>query len=287
MSVLAVVVLAGALFASSGGGDGGDHSISGLSDGGSYYVDALGDSGNNPAHPASSSSDDAPVRDYLREPYCHSPNLQPAFAPMCTSGEGPVFWCLDGTQAELPLWVRTQNEDGTWSQWELLSGYTCPGDELLRAAIQHEWTQLQPEPSDIRLQPNTGWVIATVPTVAMAADAPRVHSAVLLGADVDIRATAQSYRWEWGDGTHTATSDPGKPYPNATLTHTYPHASDAVTLTLATTWSGQYRVNGGQWVNFDAAIHSDSTPVQLTVYDPRSRLVDCDLNGHCVLKAST
>jgi hypothetical protein len=252
----------------------------------SLEVEGLRGSDNAPAHPASSTSEDAPVRDYLREPYCNSPNLQPSFAPTCTSGQGPVILCIDGTEADLPLWVRTQNADGTWTQWELVSGYTCPGDAPLLAAIQREWTQLQPEPSAINLQPNTGWVIATVPTVATAGDGPRLQSAVLLGADVDIRATAQEYRWEWGDGTHTSTTDPGQPYPNATLTHTYAHASDVVTVTLTTTWSGQYRVNGGPWVNFDSTINSDSTPVQLTIYDPRSRLVDCDLDGHCVLEAS-
>ena len=83
----------------------------------------------------------------------------------------------------MPLWSRTQNADGTWSDWQVLNDYFCPGDAPLLAAIQREWTNLKPQPSDIALQPNTGWVIATVPTVAMAADAPRLHAAVLFGAD--------------------------------------------------------------------------------------------------------
>ncbi len=170
---------------------------------------------------------------------------------------------------------------------EVINDYFCPNDAPLLAAIEREWTQLKPQPSDIALQPNTGWVIATVPTVAMAADAPRLHAATLLGAAVDIRATASGYNWQWGDGSHTATTDPGRPYPNATLTHTYPHAPDAANVALTTTWTGEFRINGGPWQDFDTTINSASNPVALTIYDPRSRLVDCDLAGQCRVEPTT
>ena len=69
------------------------------------------------------------------------------------------------------------------------------------------------------------------------------------------------------------------------MTHTYPHASDAATVALTTTWTGEYRVNNGPWLNFDSTINSASNPVPLTIYDPRSRLVDCDLDGKCRIDA--
>jgi len=252
-----------------------------------YLVDGIGGA-NAPAtaNPASSTSTaTGPPKQYIQAPLCVSTTTRSDQSPACPNGDPIEELCLDGSQAQLPWWFRTQGADGYWSEWQIYRDYTCPTDAPLLAAIQREWTQLHPQPSDIALQPNTGWVIATVPTVAMAGDATRLHQATLLGAAVDIRATASGYRWDWGDGSHTQTSDPGRPYPHATLTHTYPHASAAATVALTTTWTGQFRINGGAWMPFDSTITSASTPVNLVVYDPRSRLVDCDLQQHCRVEA--
>lgn len=263
-----------------------DPDIDGRADDGGLIVEGLGNDDSSAA-PASSSSgsDDRPVK-RMPAPLCVSTRNRADLDPNCPNGDPIVEYCIDGSVAELPLWERTQNPDESWTEWSIVQMYTCPGDAPLLAAIEHEWTELRPQPSDIDLQPNTGWVIATVPTIAMAGDAPRLHAATLLGANVDIRATASGYRWQWGDGSHTTTTDPGSPYPNASLTHTYPHASDAATVALTTTWTGEFRVNGGPWRNFDSTITSDSTPVDLTIYDPRSRLVSCDLEDNCRVDAS-
>ncbi|MGC4174721.1 hypothetical protein [Demequina sp.] len=241
-------------------------------------------SGSTPASNSGGSS--GPLTQEMRAPRCESNRTRQDQTPICPDNDPLEILCIDGTPAQLPIWVRTQNADGTWTDWSIYRDYSCPQDAALLAAINREWTELQPQPSDINLQPNTGWVIATVPTIAMAGDEPRLHQATLLGADVEILATASDYRWEWGDGSHTATSDPGQPYPNATLTHTYPHASDRATVALTTTWTGEYRVNGGPWVVFGSTISSQSTPVDLVIYDPRSRLVNCDLDGNCRLAAN-
>lgn len=193
--------------------------------------------------------------------------------------EDVVFtYCWDGSLSSATALPGDDNQ--------VIVTRDCPDFEAIAAAAEREWTTLHPIASQIQLQPNTGWVIATVPTVAMASDAVQTHQATLLGSDVTIRATASGYLWEWGDGEQTATTDPGAPYPFATVTHTYPHAADAATVALTTTWTGEFRVGTSAWFPFDATITSASTPVDLTIYDPRSRLVNCDLQGRCRL-AST
>jgi hypothetical protein len=205
--------------------------------------------------------------------------------PVCINNDPVVQTCLDGSNALDPLWIRTQN-NGVWSDWNVLRWYTCVTDGPLIAAIEHEWSTLQPEPSAIDLQPGTGWVYATVPTIAMADDAPRVHTATLLGAAVEIVATPASYVWTWGDGATTSSTDPGSAYPKATISHTYGRGTDQATVGLSTTWTGRYRVNGGAWVDFDTTITSTSPGVPLQVVKPHSRLVDCDANGACLTSAA-
>jgi len=286
MRGLAILTLIGSLFAASVGDP--DPSFGERNDGDSYIVDGLGSSsGSSSANPASSSggNNSLPPREFFRGPICASLNTRMDQSPLCPNDDPIIEYCIDGSEAVPPLWMR-EFINNAWTQWAVIESYTCPNDAPLISAIEHEWTQLKPQPSAITLQPNTGWVIATVPTIAMAGDAPRLPSAVLLGANVDIRATASGYRWTWGDGSHTTTTDPGRPYPNATVTHTYPHASDAATVQLTTTWSGEFRINGGPWQPFTSTITSDSDPVPLTVYDPRSRLVDCTLEGVCHLASN-
>ncbi|WP_062213704.1 hypothetical protein [Demequina oxidasica] len=164
----------------------------------------------------------------------------------------------------------------------MLSWYVCADntDELL-AAIEHEWATLTPTPSAARLQPDAAWVYANVPTIALADDTPVVHRANLLGEDVQIRATPANFTWTWGDGESTVTDDPGSPYPNPTLTHTYAHQEGHVTVNLGTSWNGQYRIGDGEWVPFGTAITSESPPITIEIRNPHSQLVACDLNGNC------
>src|SRR4051812_49022577 len=55
------------------------------------------------------------------------------------------------------------------------------------------------------------------------------------GFQVVIVATASGYTWHTGDGTDLATTDPGHPYPNQTITHDY--RAGTYTASLTTTWS--------------------------------------------------
>jgi len=65
------------------------------------------------------------------------------------------------------------------------------------------------------------------------------------GTPVTIVATPASYTWDWGDGTTTTTKDPGAAYPDHTVFHKYSHTADNVVISLTTTWSATYSVEGG------------------------------------------
>ncbi|WP_143058965.1 hypothetical protein [Demequina mangrovi] len=174
----------------------------------------------------------------------------------------------------LPLWSRTQLDDGTWTEWTLENWGSCPDESELLALIEHEWTSLQLDSPEVSIQPATGQVIATVPTIAYADGSPRSHAATLLGADVEIRATPTTFTWAWGDGEVTVTEDAGAPYPDQTVSHAYGRALDEASIVLETTWTGEWRVAGGTWTGFDESIVTTAPGIVLEVLQPRARLVD-------------
>jgi hypothetical protein len=141
-------------------------------------------------------------------------------------------------------------------------------------------------PNTVTIQPDTGWVLTTVPTIVYVDRAARTRNVTLLGTPVIIRATASTYTWTWGDGAQTVTTQPGAAYPNATVTHTYMYEEQDVVIRLTTSWRGSYSTDGGAtWHDAPGVAHTTSTPIPVHVYNPHSERVDCDLNGNCVTGA--
>jgi hypothetical protein len=57
-----------------------------------------------------------------------------------------------------------------------------------------------------------------------------------------ITITPAHYTWDWGDGTEPLeTDDPGAPYPDGHVTHTYDRAAH-LTVALTTEWSATYTI---------------------------------------------
>ncbi|MEW1957260.1 PKD domain-containing protein [Kineococcus sp. NPDC059986] len=98
--------------------------------------------------------------------------------------------------------------------------------------------------SPVQLQPDDGQALLGVPLVLRTTGGTVVRDTTVLGFPVRIRATPTSWTWDLGDGTRLGpTADPGRPYPRQTLTHTYTAPGDR-TVTLTTTWSGEYTIAG-------------------------------------------
>ncbi|WP_432511928.1 PKD domain-containing protein [Kineococcus sp. SYSU DK001] len=99
-------------------------------------------------------------------------------------------------------------------------------------------------PSPVHLQPDTGQALLNVPLVLRTTGGTVTRDTTVLGFPVTIRATPTDWTWDLGDGAGIGpTSDPGRAYPHQTLTHTYTEPGDR-TITLTTTWSGEYTIAG-------------------------------------------
>lgn len=89
----------------------------------------------------------------------------------------------------------------------------------------------------IVVQPN-GDSYVGVPTLVHASATSQTVGVVVLGIEVPIHLTAQSFSFDFGDGSPPlVTTDPGAAYPVRTNQHTYEDPLGAVTVSLQTTWT--------------------------------------------------
>lgn len=228
---------------------------------------------------------------------------------------GPAYRCFDGdTATTLPGLVRacpgaqtpadltqacapeevamdplfrqtwTNAPDGSRtavSGWEFVDDGSCVGAADLTAEAEAAFRQLTIAPSPVVVQPPDGWTVVNVPTITYTEPEEQVLDTTLLGIPVQIRATPRSFTWDYGDGSGpVTTTDPGAAYPHHTVAHTYAQPADRVTITLTTTWSGQFRITGTpSWTDVTGTATTTSAADPLQVYEARSRLVTDDLPG--------
>jgi hypothetical protein len=101
----------------------------------------------------------------------------------------------------------------------------------------------------------------------------------LIGFHVDVQVTPTSYAWHWGDGATATTRTPGRPYPADDITHTYAHATHdgpPLALRVDTTYTAQYRVDGGSWQQIPDAITIAGPTTTMPVKEATAVLVAGD-----------
>ena len=129
------------------------------------------------------------------------------------------------------------------------------------------------------IEPDNGYTLINVPTNVYAEAQPVVLDTTLLGFDVQVRATPASYSWDFGDGTTLGpTEDPGAPYPALSTTHTYA-AGGAYAITLTTSYTGEYSVEGGPWLPVPGQAQVSSAPVAVEALSGGNQLVADPVGG--------
>lgn len=230
------------------------------------------------------SSDEEPTDRYF--------SATPALCILVNSLDGPTtgydFACTEGEQlayegiecgpdefAEGALFREVRQPDGTWGPPELVGDEGCITPADLLAEAERAFATLPIAPSPVVVQPPDGWTVVNLPTITYTDAVEQTFDTALLGIPVQIRATPESFAWDYADGSAPlVTTDPGAPYPDHTVHHTYAQPADAVTIGLTTTWSGQFRITGAPtWTDVPGTATTSSTAPPLQIYEARSRLV--------------
>ncbi|MFN8075898.1 MAG: PKD domain-containing protein [Kineosporiaceae bacterium] len=138
---------------------------------------------------------------------------------------------------------------------------------------EREFRRLPLPPGGLRIEPSGRPLLVTMPMNAYVEAETLTFRTRLLGVDIDVEATPTRFSWSFGDGGTLVTEDPGHPYPAMTTTHTY-KALGHFRVTLATTWSGRYRISGStEWLPVDGTATVASPPVEVEVIEARAVLV--------------
>ena len=121
--------------------------------------------------------------------------------------------------------------------------------------------------------PERGWLpVNMVNVLHTDADTQELETE-LLGTPVRIRAVPVEFHWDLGDGNTITTTDPGKPFPSERVSSEY-RFEGWYDITLTTTFTGQFSVDGGEWQDIDGSIEIQSDPVELFAKSLESRLVN-------------
>jgi len=190
----------------------------------------------------------------------------------------PANECANGAWIQ-PRWSRLRNAgDGSPGPWILEVGYTCPGDPDFPLQLE-DFQRLLIDPPPLNLQPETGWVYAGLETIAYTDSSARGWSIELLGLPFDVGAYPIEFTWDFGDGSSPlVTDDPGEPWPDHTVAHTY-LTPGVATPSLVTRWQGVYRQGGaGEWSPVPGSGFTTTTAPPITVHTARTRLVEDDLS---------
>lgn len=202
--------------------------------------------------------------------------------PVCALGGSQtcaeVATCADGTPQTFTTFVPL---DGT----PVPVGTNCgdpapPGDAVATALPQVTPGMVQralervplPEP-DLSVQPPGGRTLINFETNFFTAAEPFTETVTLLGRRVDLDITPSQFRWAFGDGEGLTTTEPGAPYPDLELTHTYLEQGQ-VRPQVTTVYTADYRVDGGPWQPVPGSVDITSDPVDLTVTEVTNQLVD-------------
>jgi hypothetical protein len=172
---------------------------------------------------------------------------------------------------EYQWYVADATDETIWQ------GLVCPGEapepvQITNVVVLRALKRIPLPAYDLIVQPPGGETLVNFATNFYTEAAPFERSVTLVGQDVDLKIWPSGYAWRFGDGTETSTTEPGAAYPKLDVTHEYLTAGD-VGPSVDTTYSAEFRVNGGAWEPVIGTVTMEGEPVGLRVRTASPTLV--------------
>ncbi|NYG05756.1 hypothetical protein BJ986_000243 [Phycicoccus badiiscoriae] len=208
---------------------------------------------------------------------------------LCTDA---ARYCADNTAQQglgpsVRLFRRAVNDSGQptgpWEQY----GITCfpedaPGARpgVTMAMVLAAFHDTDFAVASLHIQPEGNVTLVTLPTYFelkwptkgfQPDEVDAVDPTRMAGFRVDIRPRLKSVVYVYGDGTRERTVSLGGPYPGGDVRHTYAEGG-SFEVRADVTFAGQYRVNGGEWIDIPGDVTIRGTPETLQVKTAKARL---------------
>jgi hypothetical protein len=161
---------------------------------------------------------------------------------------------------------------GPFEECDLPAEPTVEAPQVTPGMVAAALRRLPLPASQLQVQPPNGRTLVNFATNFYTERGDLTRSVTLLGRTVDLRITASSYTWHFGDGSTATTSEPGAPYPALDVTHDYRKAG-RVTPSVDTTYTAEFSVDGGPWRPVDGTVTIPGAPVGLRVLTATPTLV--------------
>ncbi len=123
----------------------------------------------------------------------------------------------------------------------------------------------------LHIQPD-GETLVNVPTIFWADPQPFETSIDLLGHEISVEATPESFTWVHGDGSMQTTDHPGKPYPRADITHRYWQPAERQAR-VDTTYSVRFSIDGDGWTDLGEVLVAAGPATVIDVHEAAPVLV--------------
>jgi hypothetical protein len=144
--------------------------------------------------------------------------------------------------------------------------------ELTPGMVAAALTRVPLPAAALKVQPANGRTLVNFDTNFYTEIQPLDRTITLLGQQVDLHIVPSQFGWRFGDGESLATDQPGAPYPHLDVTHNY-LTKGAVAPSVDTTYTAQFRVNGGPWRDVPGSVTIPGAPVDLQVLTATPTLV--------------
>lgn len=183
--------------------------------------------------------------------------IPPAFASDSEDNQTGPLVCMvmdDGPQvAWMPSCddVIPEPEEDEDAEDEDAPDENAPEPEPIIITItRSDFAELPLAQPAVHLQPERDWFLVNMDTLVYTDGTAQLLETTVLDVPVRVRATPVEFSWDFGDGSAPlVTTDAGAPWPSADISHVYQREAGNVSITLTTTWSGEFQVAGqGPWI---------------------------------------
>jgi hypothetical protein len=128
---------------------------------------------------------------------------------------------------------------------------------------------------DLQIQP-AAFTLLRFPTIFFTPTRPSLIETTILGRRVTIIPRASTFVWHFGDGTQLTTDEPGRAYPDETITHKYEWRTPKVPFQtrLDIIYTARFRIEDSEITDVPGTITQTSPTRPLLVKTARTVLID-------------